>query len=95
MNTTLNKSDLSKALADRTGLTQSKACEFLNELLAEIQSQVAHGNTINISGFGAFTSKARVARAGRHPATGKLVHIKACVVPSFKAGATFKAAVAK
>ena len=95
MNTTLNKSDLIKALADRTGIPQIKAGAFLHELIEEIQSQVAHGNTINIKGFGAFSSKARFARAGRNPATGESIQIPASVVPSFKAGAEFKAAVAK
>ena len=44
-------------------------------------------------GFGTFEVRKRAARAGRNPATGEALKIKASKVPAFKAGATLKAAV--
>ena len=45
-------------------------------------------------GFGTFKASKRAARTGKNPKTGEALKIAATTVPTFKAGAAFKAAVA-
>lgn len=91
----IGKTDLTAALAKKTGLSQAKSSETLNVLIAEIQSNLAKGRKVTITGFGTFSLRKRAARTGRNPKTGEPMKIKASISPAFKAGAGFKAAVAK
>jgi len=93
--TSVGKTDLIDALAKKTGDSKAKCGEHLNALLDVIQSSVAKGHDVAITGFGTFSARKRAARNGRNPATGAAMKIAASVAPAFKAGATFKAAVAK
>ena len=95
MSKTLGKTDLIDALAKKTGTPKTKCGEILNVLLDEIQTNVAKGNSVGITGFGIFSPRKRAARTGRNPGTGESLKIKASVSPAFKPGASFKAAVAK
>lgn len=95
MSETITKTALIESLSQKTGLSATKTGEVVNELLATIQTSVANGDTVNITGFGSFSGKSRAAREGRNPKTGEPIKIAASVVPTFKAGTGFKAAVAK
>ena len=95
MNNTVTKTTLIDSMAKKTGMSVAKTGEIVNELLDAIQTSVAKGDTVNITGFGSFSGKTRAARKGRNPKTGEEITISASVVPTFKAGANFKAAVSK
>jgi hypothetical protein len=45
----------------------------------------AHGDRVELRGFGAFTTKRRAARTGRNQATGEAVSVDAKLQPSFRA----------
>ena len=51
--------------------------------------------TAELIGFGTFEARARAARTGKNPQTGKPIKIAAATVPAFKAGKAFKDAVNK
>ncbi len=51
-----------------------------------IIGHLADGGRVELRGFGAFSTRARAARAGRNPRTGDLVDVPAKRVPYFKAG---------
>lgn len=94
-NIKVGRNELVEALAKKSGLSQAKSNDLINILVEEIQNNVKKGKDVTIVGFGTFTSRKRAARVGRNPKTGEALKIKASVAPAFRAGAKFKAAVAK
>ena len=88
----MNKRDLIDALSGRLGDKKS-ATEALNAVLETIQSAVASGDKVAITGFGVFEKSERPARTARNPATGAEIHVAATSVPKFRPGADFKALV--
>ena len=55
---------------------------------------MAGGEEVRLVGFGVFEARSRKVKEGRNPKTGEVVIIPAKTVPVFKAGNTFKEAVA-
>ena len=88
----MNKRDLIDAISDRMGDKKS-ATEAVNAVLETIQSAVAEGDKVSITGFGVFEKSDRPARTARNPATGETINVPASSVPKFRAGADFKALV--
>jgi DNA-binding protein HU-beta len=88
----MNKRDLIDALSGRLGDKKS-ATEALNAVLETIQSAVADGDRVAITGFGVFEKSDRPARTARNPATGAEIQVAAQSVPKFRPGADFKALV--
>jgi DNA-binding protein HU-beta len=88
----MNKRDLIDAISGRLGDKKS-AAEALNAVLDTIQSAVAGGDKVAITGFGVFEKSERPARTARNPATGAEIQVAASSVPKFRAGADFKALV--
>ena len=88
----MNKRDLIDALSGRLGDKKS-ATEALNAVLETIQTAVADGDKVAITGFGVFEKSERPARTARNPATGAEIQVAASSVPKFRPGADFKALV--
>jgi DNA-binding protein HU-beta len=88
----MNKRDLIDAISGRLGDKKS-ATEAVNAVLETIQSAVASGDKVAITGFGVFEKSERPARTARNPATGATINVPASSVPKFRAGADFKALV--
>jgi DNA-binding protein HU-beta len=90
----MNKRDLVDAISSRMG-DKKTATEAVNAVLDTIQQTVAKGDKVSITGFGVFEKTVRPARIARNPATGAAVKVPKTSVPKFRAGADFKAMVAK
>ncbi len=90
----MNKRDLIDAISGRLG-DKKTATEALNAVLDTIQSAVANGDKVAITGFGVFEKADRPARTARNPATGEPIDVAASSVPRFRPGADFKALVNK
>jgi DNA-binding protein HU-beta len=90
----MNKHDLIDAISPRMG-DKKTAAEAVNAVLDTIQQTVAKGDKVSITGFGVFEKTVRPARTARNPATGAAVKVPKTSVPKFRAGADFKAMVAK
>ena len=88
----MNKRDLIDAISGRLGDKKS-ATEAVNAVLEAIQSAVAAGDKVAITGFGVFEKSERPARTARNPATGATIQVPKSSVPRFRAGADFKALV--
>jgi len=88
----MNKRDLIDALSGRLG-DKKHATEALNAVLDTIQSAVASGDKVAITGFGVFEKSERPARTARNPATGAPIQVAASSVPKFRPGADFKTLV--
>mgnify|MGYP004519627453 FL=1 len=89
----MNKSDLIAAVAAKTGETKKSAEASINALVDVIAETLAKGDKIQLVGFGSFEVRARAARKGRNPQTGKEMKIAAKKAPVFKAGKALKDAV--
>ena len=88
----MNKRDLIDAISVRLGDKKS-ATEAVNAVLETIQSAVASGDKVAITGFGVFEKSERPARTARNPATGATIQVPKSSVPKFRPGADFKALV--
>jgi DNA-binding protein HU-beta len=89
----INKTDLARAVAEETGLSNGQAKEAIEATLEQIANQLGAGNEVALSGFGKFGISERSARQGRNPQTGETMHIAATRVPRFQAASTLKQVV--
>ncbi|WP_210394879.1 HU family DNA-binding protein [Motiliproteus sediminis] len=89
----MNKSELIDAIAASADLSKASAGRALDAALEAITGALKEGDSVALVGFGTFGVKARAARTGRNPQTGKPIEISAANVPSFKAGKALKDAV--
>ena len=91
--TIVNKDELARGVAARSGLEVAQAKSAVDSILAEISKQIADGNEVRLTGFGKFSAVQRSARQGRNPRTGESMQIAAKRVPKFSAGAELKKTV--
>jgi DNA-binding protein HU-beta len=89
----MNKSELIAAIAEQANLSKVDAGRSLDALIKIIETTLKAGDSIALVGFGSFEVKARAARTGRNPQTGREITIAAANVPSFKPGKGLKDAV--
>ena len=89
----VNKDELARGVAERSGLGTGEAKSAVDATLEEISKQMAAGNEVRLTGFGKFSVAQRSARQGRNPQTGATMQIAAKTVPKFSAGAELKKAV--
>jgi DNA-binding protein HU-beta len=74
-------------------LTRAQAARALDALLQSIQSTLARGGRVTISGFGTFGVIHRKARTVRNPQSGNAMEIAARRVPRFAPGAELKTVI--
>lgn len=89
----MNKTELVDAIATDCDLSKTAAQKALESLLANVIGAVTKGDTVQLVGFGSFSSGKRAARTGRDPRTGKEIQIAAAKTVKFAAGKAFKDAV--
>jgi len=94
----MNKSEMAKRLATKSGLTQALSAEVLemifNPVFGIIADQLQAGDKVSIGGFGTFETRQRAARSGRNPRTGESITIAAKNYPAFKAAKSLKDRIA-
>jgi DNA-binding protein HU-beta len=90
----MNKAELITAIADQTGQAKADVIETLDALLDIIGTTLAHGDKLQLTGFGIFAAQHREARAGRNPQTGEAIDIAASTSPKFTPGKALKDRVA-
>jgi DNA-binding protein HU-beta len=89
----VNKSQLIAALSRHYEGNKRAAAHALESVLDTITREVAKGEKVAITGFGAFEKAVRPARMVRNPRTGERTRAKKTAVPKFRAGADLKAVV--
>ncbi len=83
----MTKSELIARLADKNPhLYQRDVERIVTTIFDEIANALAHGNRVELRGFGAFSVKRRDARVGRNPRTGEAVNVEEKCIPFFKTG---------
>lgn len=91
----MNKTELIASVAEKAGMTKKDAEKAINALFCSVEDALAKDDKVQIIGFGTFEVKAREARKGRNPQTGKEITIPASKTPVFKAGKGLKDVVNK
>ena len=83
----MNKTELVKAVAEKTGASQVATKEAIEATLAVISETLKKGDNVQLIGFGSFAVKTTAARQGKNPRTGEVINIPSKKVAKFKAGA--------
>jgi DNA-binding protein HU-beta len=89
----VNKRDLVGKIAVDARLTRAQAARAVDAFLEGIQSSLANGKRVTLSGFGTFGVSHRKARQVRNPRNGRAMEIAARRVPRFAPGADLKIAI--
>lgn len=77
---------ISKLAAENPHLSRGDAERIVSTLFDRIVMALAQGRRVELRGFGAFSIRARPARAGRNPRTGEAVAVVGKAAPFFKSG---------
>jgi DNA-binding protein HU-beta len=86
----MNKTELAQKVAERAGVSQSKASDCLNSVLDVIGDALSDGDKVSLPGFGTFSVGERAERQGKNPQTGEAMTIPAAKTCKFKAGLSLK-----
>jgi integration host factor subunit beta len=86
----MNKSDLILKVAEKLGITKSKAQSLVELIFDSMTESLAKGERIEIRGFGSFEVRSYGAYRGRNPRTGESIEVKPKKLPFFKVGRELK-----
>ena len=89
----MNKQELIDAVAAGTGENKAGTGETIEAIIEAVTAAVMRGETVQLIGFGSFSTGARTERSGRNPLTGETITIPAAKTVKFTAGKAFKDAV--
>ncbi len=89
----MSKSEISKHLADKVGITKKQSESFLEELASLAYSEAR--NAFTLPGLGKLVLVDRAARMGRNPKTGEPIQIPAKTVLKFRIAKAAKESVMK
>ncbi len=80
------KLDIVHEVANRTGITKTKAEQAVETVFESMKKALERGNRIELRGFGVFNVKPRKTGIGRNPRTGDVVTIPPGKAVRFKPG---------
>ncbi|GLK50755.1 MAG: DNA-binding protein [Oceanicaulis sp.] len=86
----MNKSDLAKAVSDKTGLSRAQAGDAVDAAIEAVIASVKGNDSVQLAGFGTFYAKHREAREVRNPRTGEKMMSKARTQAAFRPAAALK-----
>ena len=90
----MNKADLAQALAEKLNVSKREGEDMVNAFVELVTAELKKGGEVVLTGFGAFSVKARAARTGVNPQNPtKKIQIPAVTVQKFKAGKALKDAL--
>jgi DNA-binding protein HU-beta len=91
----VGKSELIDLIAEATGESKKTVKNVLEAFTQGIETSLAEGKSVSITGFGTFEKRHRQARDAVKPGTTERIKVPASDYPAFKAGKSFKDAVNK
>ena len=90
----MTKGDLIAAVSEAAGISKKQAGLALEAVLGSITDSLVKGESVTLTGFGAFRISHRAARTGVNPRNpSEKIKIPAMKVPAFRAGKGLKQAV--
>jgi DNA-binding protein HU-beta len=91
----MTKTELISKVAEKAGLSKKDAEKATAALIDSVVETLSSGDKVQLVGFGTFEVHHRPERIGHNPRTKEEIKIAASDYPVFKAGKSFKDAVAK
>lgn len=85
---TIARKEIAEKVAEKVGLSKTKADEVVSIFIEEIQEQLRLGQVVNLLGFVKLTPALRPERKGKNPATGNEIIIPAKKVVKVKVSKT-------
>jgi DNA-binding protein HU-beta len=89
----MTKAEVAARLSEKLGLSNKQSVEALEVFLGCVKDALKKGDKVSLVGFGTFYVKARNARNGRNPRTGRSIQIPRKAVATFKPGKAFRETV--
>ena len=86
----MNKGELIKARAEKTGFSAKDAAAAYEAFVASVTEALKAGEKVQLVGFGSFEVKEVAAKTGINPQTKEKVEIAACKKPVMKFGKAYK-----
>ncbi len=86
----MTKADLVEKIASQVTLSKKDSEAIVNTVFHSIIEALAHGEKVELRGFGSFRTRDRHSRVGRNPKTGDQVDVPDKKVPFFKPGKNLK-----
>src|SRR5438874_12110822 len=90
---TLTRADLTEAVFQTVGLSRNESAQMVEDILEELSSALAQGETVKLSSFGTFAVRQKSRRMGRNPKTGDEVPIAPRRVLVFRPSHVLKAVI--
>lgn len=87
----LNKNDLVEIISEKTMITKKEVREVIESFLDLIEESLIKNREVNLTNFGVFTPKTRVARVGTHPKLHSHIEIAPTTVVTFRMSKSLKA----
>ena len=91
--TTLTRADLTESVFKAVGLSRNESAQMVEDILEEMCSALAQGETVKLSSFGTFAVRQKSQRMGRNPKTGDEVPIAPRRVLVFRPSHVLKAII--
>ena len=80
----MTKIDITESVCEKLGILKKESLHLVESIIDIIKEELGKGNDVMISGFGKWKVRAKKARKGRNPKTGKAMTIDARKVVTFK-----------
>lgn len=87
----MNKTELVSAMAEKSKLSKKDAESALKAFTDVVTEQLAKKDSVQLIGFGTFSTSERKERKAKNPKDGSEMVVPACTVARFKAGSALKA----
>ncbi len=89
----MNKSELVKAISEKSGGTVKDTEKFLNAFVETVTESMEKGDDVALVGFGTFSIAERAARTARNFRTKEIIDVPASKTVKFRIGKSLKDAV--
>ena len=86
----MNKTELIDAIANETGLAKKDIDATLKSFVSVVSDTLQKKESVQLIGFGTFTTVDKPEREGHNPANGEKIKIAASTAVKFKVGAALK-----
>ena len=86
----INKATLVTKIAESSGLSKTQADAALKAFVEVVEDALKSGDSIQLTGFGAFKVNERKMRTARNPRTGETIEVPARKSPAFRFSKVFK-----
>ena len=80
----MNRQEIVRKIAEKTGLEQKAVQEVINQFLKEVEAVLLSGRSLQVRSFGTFVLKKRRAKIGRNPLLNEPVPVPAHLTVTFK-----------